>query len=160
MAAEQGGPAVEKFPEATEEVWATVRFTDCPKDTQYSIRVYSAKTGNPEQIVGVSTWEGGTGSRSFRVTPMSGVPFEPGAYVTFLRIGPDDVVCDFGWWFVDVEAGGQQSALPRQYPVTGFGFGRQDEGTGDSSSEALEAGGEEGPDGKPPLPVYGFSSGR
>ena len=123
MSDEQDGSEITDFPEHTKEVWAVLSFEDCLADMAYSVRAYFAGTGNQERLVGGGKWKGGSGSTSVKVTPWASTEFEPGAYATFLKIGPENIVCDFRWWFVDVTRTAEgKIEFPSSFPVTGFGF--------------------------------------
>ena len=129
---QENGPEMEKLPEGLGAVYAVVGFEGCPEGLSYTIRSYYAKTGNEERVDGISTWAGGSGQASVRIKPFTGDSFVQGAYVTFLKIGPENAVCDFRWWFVDPAAAvpsAPQVSYPQSGPAApstsaGFGFGR------------------------------------
>jgi hypothetical protein len=126
MSDRENGAEVTDFPEHTKEVWAILTFQDCPAEMPYTVRAYFAGTGNQERVVGAGKWQGGSGTVSLKVTPWAATEFQPGAYLTFLKVGPENVVCDFRWWFVDVVRTAQGTIeYPRTMPVTGFGFGSE-----------------------------------
>ena len=126
------GPEIERFPVGIQDIWAVVGFEDCPAGLAYTVRSYYAKTGSEERVDAISTWDGGSGQHSIKLKPFGTEGFVEGAYVTFLKVGPENAVCDFRWWFVDPNAG--PLPVPQaSYPISGprpqsngagFGFGR------------------------------------
>jgi len=142
----QGGKEVSNFGSPSSRVWAVVDLKDCPADTPFSIFVRRGASTEPERLAGGGIWKGGTSPTSVPVEPWHGDAFEPGAYVTYVKVGIDETVCGMALWYVDVahsqSAGAETTPLPDKLPdklpvtgdvaddappdqpSTGFGFGR------------------------------------
>lgn len=126
MSDQENGQRVSGFSQE-DEVWAVMSFRDCPENMAYTVRSFYAATGDEERVNGISTWAGGSGTVSIRVKPWLAAEFGPGTYTTFLKVGPDNVVCDHEFWSVrGAPADGPTptevaSKYPGQYPVTGLG---------------------------------------
>ena len=124
MSDRENGPQVRSFSQ-DDEVWAVVSFQDCPENMAYTVRSTFAETGDQERMNGVSTWAGGSGTVSIKVTPWLADRFEPGGYTTYLRLGPERLGCDYKWWSVRGEANEtSEIEFPDGYPVTGLVSGR------------------------------------
>lgn len=127
MSDRENGPALAEFGREVQEVWAVLEFKDF-KDAACVVKAYFEGTGNQEHQVSSFTWTGGSGPKSVRVMPTdltSSGKFEPGVYVSLVRVGPEGTVRDLKFWRVSGNATVTTPTPTGAIPPTGSDVERQ-----------------------------------
>lgn len=122
----KSGAGVTSFPAGTTSVWAMVQFNDCPDNLPYTVVAYSTQGGAKEHIIDQGTWSAQQKTLAVEIPSWEGDAFADGTYATLIRTGVAGSMCDLQWWSVGAVAQvitPTNSALPEEFPVTGFGFG-------------------------------------